>query len=171
MRESRGPWYLLTGVVIGLALGVLYGWLIAPVSYTDTQPHTLRAELKDEYRTLIALAYLSNGNAARAQTRLELLRDVNPAEEIGEHGRFGRCHPRRRYVEIPVGWMDDAVVRRARSGCGFAGDHVGHLLEPAAVVRHESESATKLALLDDTMLTQQIGEGSSAHCHHRPTLL
>jgi hypothetical protein len=82
MRESRGPWYLLTGVVIGLALGVLYGWLIAPVSYTDTQPHTLRADLKDEYRTLIALAYLSNGNAARAQTRLELLRDVNPAEVL-----------------------------------------------------------------------------------------
>ncbi len=82
MNERRGPWYLLTGLLIGLALGVLYGWVVAPVSYTDTEPHTLRDDLKDEYRLLIALAHLANRDIPRAQTRLALLQDDNPADSL-----------------------------------------------------------------------------------------
>jgi hypothetical protein len=82
MRENRGPWYLLTGLLIGAALGIFYGWVVSPVVYTDTEPHTLRADLKDEYRALVALAYLANQDAARAQSRLALLRDPNPADAL-----------------------------------------------------------------------------------------
>jgi hypothetical protein len=82
MNESRGPWYLLTGVMIGLAAGVLWGWYVAPVRYTDTQPDSLREDYKDEYRTLIALAYAYNGDLGRARSRLALLGDPNPAESL-----------------------------------------------------------------------------------------
>ncbi len=83
MNESRGPWYLLTGVVIGLALGLLYAWLIDPVAYIDTAPDTLRPEFKDHYRSLIALAYQSNPDLGRARSRLALLGDERPAFELG----------------------------------------------------------------------------------------
>jgi hypothetical protein len=82
MNDSRGPWYLLTGVMIGLALGVLWGWYVAPVRYTDTQPSSLRDDYKDEYRTLIALAYAYNGDPGRAQLRLALLDDPNAPESL-----------------------------------------------------------------------------------------
>jgi hypothetical protein len=82
MNETRGPWYLLTGVILGLAAGVLWGWYVAPVEYTNTQPSTLRGVYKDEYRMLIALAYLYNRDTGRAQSRLALLEDSSPAESL-----------------------------------------------------------------------------------------
>ena len=82
MNDGRGPWYLLTGVMIGLAAGVLWGWYVAPVRYTDTPPSSLRADYQDEYRTLIALAYAYNGDPGRAQSRLVLLEDPAASESL-----------------------------------------------------------------------------------------
>lgn len=80
MSDSRGPWYLLTGVILGLAFGVFWGWYVAPVHYTDTTPATLKPTYKDEYLTLIALAYAFNHDTARTQARLALLEDPDPAQ-------------------------------------------------------------------------------------------
>jgi hypothetical protein len=80
--ERRGPWYLLTGLVVGILLGLAYGWLLAPVSYTNTPPVSLRADYKDQYRTLIALAYAANGDLGRARARLALLGDEQPGEIV-----------------------------------------------------------------------------------------
>lgn len=77
-NERRGPWYLLTGLIFGIALGLVYAWLISPVSYEDTPPIALRADYKDQYRTLIALAYASNGDLGRARARLSLLGPDEP---------------------------------------------------------------------------------------------
>ena len=38
MRDNRGPWYLLTGLVIGAALGLVFSWLVYPIRYVDTAP-------------------------------------------------------------------------------------------------------------------------------------
>jgi hypothetical protein len=77
-NERRGPWYLLTGLILGIALGLVYAWLVSPVSYEDTPPIALRADYKDQYRTLIALAYASNGDLGRAKARLNLLGPEDP---------------------------------------------------------------------------------------------
>lgn len=74
-QENRGSWYLLTGFVLGLAAGVLFAWWVQPVRYTNTRPASLRADFKDQYRALIASAYLADGNLVRAKARLELLSD------------------------------------------------------------------------------------------------
>jgi hypothetical protein len=37
MKEERGPWYLLTGLLIGAVLGLAYAWFYAP-SITWTPP-------------------------------------------------------------------------------------------------------------------------------------
>jgi hypothetical protein len=79
-EENRGPWYLLTGLVIGLALGLLVSWVILPQSYTDTAPEILAQQYKDQYRVRIAEAYQANGNLERARERLQLLNDTNPVQ-------------------------------------------------------------------------------------------
>lgn len=81
-EERRGPWYLLTGLILGAALGLVYAWLISPRNYADTSPASLQAEFKDQYRAMIALAYLADGNFARAQARLDLLRDEDAIQEL-----------------------------------------------------------------------------------------
>jgi hypothetical protein len=86
-KESRGPWYLLTGLVIGVALGLVYAWVFQPVKYVDTIPSSLRADFKDQYRALIAAAYLGNGDLLRARERLKLLRDPDMFRALSEQAQ------------------------------------------------------------------------------------
>lgn len=79
MDQNRGNWYLLTGLILGLILGIVYSWVISPVSQVDTHPDSLRTDYKDIYRSLISRAYLANNNLPRAEARLELLGDEEPA--------------------------------------------------------------------------------------------
>ena len=86
-EESRGSWYLLTGLIIGIFLGILFSRNILPVSYIDTSPDSLRSEDKDRYRSLIASAYLSNGDLVRARARLELLGDPDMSRTLTEQAQ------------------------------------------------------------------------------------
>jgi hypothetical protein len=81
-EPRRGPWYLLTGLLIGLALGLLVAWVISPVEYVDTAPASLRADFKKGYRSMIASAYLATGDLGRAQSRLSLLGDADPVQAL-----------------------------------------------------------------------------------------
>ncbi len=82
MTEKRSYWFLLTGLVIGLVLGLLYAWLINPVSYIDTSPATLRQDYRDHYRLLIARAFAFNQDRGRASARLALLGDKDPVQAL-----------------------------------------------------------------------------------------
>lgn len=82
MKEERGPWYLLTGLVLGFIIGIIYALRIAPVEFVDTSPGMFNAEHKAQYRALIAAAFASDGNLPRAEKRLSLLEDKDPAREL-----------------------------------------------------------------------------------------
>lgn len=81
--ENRSAWYLLTGLVIGLALGLIYTWLINPVVYVNTEPASLEAPYKEFYRLTIAQVYSATGNFDRAYKRLALLEDKDPVLALG----------------------------------------------------------------------------------------
>lgn len=82
MNSDRGHWYLITALVLGVGFGLLISWVIAPVSLEDTQPKNLHADYKDLYRSLIARAFQANKNLQRAEARLSLLGDENPAQAL-----------------------------------------------------------------------------------------
>ena len=73
---------ILGGLAIGLALGLLIAWVLAPVQYTDTSPSTMRMEFKDQYRAAIASAFNATHNLDRARARLTLLSDADPAQVL-----------------------------------------------------------------------------------------
>ena len=80
---KRSPWYLLTGAVLGLILGLAYAWLINPVVYESSTPGTLGEADKDFYRATIAQVYASTGDLDRALLRLTLLEDPDPVYALG----------------------------------------------------------------------------------------
>lgn len=80
---KKGNWYLLTGLVIGFILGLVYAWLLNPVVYEHTAPANLREADKDTYRSLIAQVYASTGDLKRAASRLALLEDAEPVFTLG----------------------------------------------------------------------------------------
>ena len=82
MSEKKSPLYLLTGLLIGVALGVLISQVILPVSYTDTEPATLRTDQREIYRSMVARAFLMEADVNRARSRLDLLQDASPVEEL-----------------------------------------------------------------------------------------
>lgn len=81
------PWYLLTGLILGFLLGLMYAWLIDPVVYSDTEPASLRADFKENYRLTIAQAYDVTGDLERAESRLILLKDENVIFALGSQAQ------------------------------------------------------------------------------------
>ncbi len=80
--DRRGSWYLLTGVVIGAAVGLVYSWVVSPVRYVDAPPSALRADYKDDYRLIVAFAYQYSHDLLRAEGRLAQLKDDGPAQAV-----------------------------------------------------------------------------------------
>lgn len=82
MREKRGSWYLLTGLVIGAALGLLLSIFVFPANFVDAAPSALKTADRDHYRALVARAYLVEADNGRAFARLALLGDPRTAEAL-----------------------------------------------------------------------------------------
>src|SRR4030067_2648232 len=74
-QDRRGSWYLLTAGILGVAIGLFYSWVVSPVKYVDAPPYALRADFKDDYRALVAEAYIYSGDLLRAEDRLAQLKD------------------------------------------------------------------------------------------------
>lgn len=74
--------HFILALLTGLGLGLAYSWFISPVTYVDANPTLLRSDFKDQYRIVIASAYASNQDLARARARLSLLGDINPVDEL-----------------------------------------------------------------------------------------
>ncbi len=75
-------------ILVGIGLGLLYGWLINPVAYVDTSPDTLRIDYKTDYVLMVAEAYQGDGDIDLAIHRLALLGGKPPALLVYESMLF-----------------------------------------------------------------------------------
>jgi hypothetical protein len=78
----RFPWDILLALIVGIGLGLVYAWMIAPRSINNADPSTLRADFKERYRSAIAAAYAATDNLPRARARLQLLKDPDAVEAL-----------------------------------------------------------------------------------------
>jgi len=89
-------------VLVGVALGLLYGWVINPVEFTDTSPDTLRIDYKTDYTLMVAEAYSREGDLSLATRRLEELGGTSPAETVLQAIVFGEKY---RYTDADLTLM------------------------------------------------------------------
>jgi hypothetical protein len=66
-------------VMIGIALGLIYGWVIDPIEYTDIPPNILREDYRVDYVLMVAEAYQTDFNPETAARRLAILGSESPA--------------------------------------------------------------------------------------------
>lgn len=64
----------LLAIVLGLAAGIFYGWLINPVPARNTTITSLRADFQTDYVLMVAEAYPGDADMAAASA---LLQQVN----------------------------------------------------------------------------------------------
>ncbi|GAB4533913.1 MAG: hypothetical protein Fur0018_23590 [Anaerolineales bacterium] len=69
-------------ILIGLAAGLFYGWVVNPVSYVDTSPQALHPAYKADYVLMTAEIYRADGDFQAAVQRLQWLGDAPPAEVV-----------------------------------------------------------------------------------------
>ncbi len=86
-ERRHPPYYLITGFILGLAIGLILTLVILPVQYSNVPPETLNQTDKDRYRLMIALSYQSNQDIGRATSRLGLLRDDDIAGQLIQQSR------------------------------------------------------------------------------------
>ena len=80
-------WALLIGlaVVVGLAGGLLYTWILDPVEYYDAAPDTLYDEDKLVYLALIGDLYVYEGDLVATEARLAELGVENDGQALADH--------------------------------------------------------------------------------------
>jgi len=62
---------LIVGLILGLAAGLLYTWVISPPEYYDTYPPLLEKSYRADWIQMTVLAYGAEGNWNRTQLRLQ----------------------------------------------------------------------------------------------------
>lgn len=82
-RLSSTGWLLLS-LVIGLAGGLYYAWVVDPVIFTDASPARFNDRYREEYIILVSQSYAVNENWPLAQQRLAALDDPEIAQTVNE---------------------------------------------------------------------------------------
>jgi hypothetical protein len=79
-------------ILVGIAAGLFYAWVINPVKYVDTTPESLRIDYKSDYVLMVAEAYNNEGNLPMAIRRLALLGNRPPLDLVHEATLFAQSH-------------------------------------------------------------------------------
>ncbi len=73
-------WLVAMGLgIIGIALGLFYGWILNPIKFVDVPPSSLRADYRADYILMVAESYHGTKDADFARRQLAILGSEAPA--------------------------------------------------------------------------------------------
>jgi hypothetical protein len=91
MRSNR--WiFIILALVVGVGLGLAYGWIIDPVDFFDLTPDTLRADYKADYVLMTAEAYRVEQDPGLAARRLAIFGSQSPSTIASDGLAYARTH-------------------------------------------------------------------------------
>ena len=106
-------------ILVGVALGLVYGWFIQPGNFADTSLNSLRIDYKTDYVLMVAEAYQIDKDPMLAVQRLTASSDKQPTVQVEESIKFAQ----------KVGYTEPDINRMLAllSGLGGAGPDQGDL--------------------------------------------
>ena len=69
---------IIAAIIIGIGIGLTYGWVINPVVYTDVTPDALRADYRADYVLMVAEAYQGEQDPETAARRIAMIGSETP---------------------------------------------------------------------------------------------
>ncbi len=76
--------FFLLFIALGVAAGLIYGWVINPAQYTDASPALLKEDYRTDYVLMVAETFSSGQDLSVAIDRLEYLESPDPAQAVLE---------------------------------------------------------------------------------------
>jgi len=119
--QQKPPFFLLTGLVFGLVLGLIMAWMIWPPRVNEVSPANLAEPYQEQYRLMVALAYAASSDLGRAQARLALLGDSDPVRALSSQAQ--------------VALASNATQREARALAGLAEELGAYLASQEATAQ------------------------------------
>jgi hypothetical protein len=83
---------IIMGAALGIGLGLVYGWVIDPIEYTDVTPGILREDYRADYVLMVAEAFHNEYDTEVAARRLALLGSEAPAQIVGSTLEYAQAH-------------------------------------------------------------------------------
>jgi len=82
----------LIAVFLGVAAGLIYGWVVNPVEYVDIAPESLREDYKTDFVLMVAEAYQVDKDLGVAVRHLALLGSSAPTEIVANALNYALQH-------------------------------------------------------------------------------
>ncbi len=93
MISPRILWvFIVLALLVGLGIGIAYGWYVDPVDYFDTTPDALRADFKADYVLMAAEAYQVEQDPGLAARRLAVFGTRSPSGIAADGLAYARAH-------------------------------------------------------------------------------
>ena len=83
---------ILIALAVGVAMGLVYGWVIQPVEYVDVTPALLREDYRVDFVLMTAEAYRSDFDADAAARRIALLGSEPPSAIVSSALEYARIN-------------------------------------------------------------------------------
>lgn len=74
--------FFLFSILLGVGIGLFFGWVVQPIEFTNTTYNSLRADFRTDYVLMTAETYSLEQSTPAALRRLTALSDTSALEQI-----------------------------------------------------------------------------------------
>jgi len=146
---TRKSFAVIGALVVGIALGLLYAWVIQPVQLVDADISQLRDDLRVDYLRMVIDSYSANSDAEVAIQRYESIGDNKDAalRDVGENpGEVSPSDLQRFQALVAMEAPSDLLVETTEADEAIASTEPSIISNDTAPVATEPTSATRYIL-------------------------
>jgi NhaP-type Na+/H+ or K+/H+ antiporter len=83
---------LIIGLLVGIALGILYGWVIRPIEIGETTPNSLQEEYHADIVLMVAEIFAAEKDVERARQRMTAFGFLSHKEHVTNALNYAKAH-------------------------------------------------------------------------------